>query len=653
MSGIWSRRLPVWLLACVIASTESPCASGQGACCTGAGGCTAAESEAECGGLGGVFLAGLDCAQDPCGVGACCAGPGCIEIDAYSCITAGREFKGAGSDCDTDPCAFGAGACCLAGTCEIASPEVCGASGGQFLGFGSICGTDPCTLGACCLPGDCAAAARHECAALDGTFVAGGDCSLDPCTVPDDCPADALFSQSRDDPDDFTAYTSELAEGIQRFEDFAGVGGPIDAVSWWGLDLDYVGGGLWEECTEFDPAFDITFHADAGGFPGAPVCTYTVTAERIPLGIYYLGSELNEYRAVLPGACTLTRGWISLVGLGDAECAFLWISAGPGFSWCSGCAPAAQNADLALCLLGTAGGVLGACCDELAASCTDAVDISECLAPEQYFTPEQTCAELAPPCGVIHGACCHADTTCDVGTQAECSAPDDNWLGPHTICDYCPCLVPCPSAGVPEGEPVCFDGYLDEFNGGCDAETVAFTSLALGQTICGAGGVFLQAAQLVGDFDWYEVIVPGTAELRWAVEAEFPVGAWIVDGRSGCAGATILASAAGFECSSVRATASVDPGTYWLVVGPLSATDAAACGARYNARAAAYAGTGDVNCDGAVNAFDIDPFVLALTSPTGYASAYPECDLGSADASGDGVVNAFDIDPFVDLLIGR
>ena len=61
---------------------------------------------------------------------------------------------------------------------------------------------------------------------------------------------------------------------------------------------------------------------------------------------------------------------------------------------------------------------------------------------------------------------------------------------------------------------------------------------------------------------------------------------------------------------------------------------------------------GDLNCDGAVNAFDIDPFVLALTDPDGYAAAWPDCDRMLADCNSDGVVDAFDIDPFVELLTG-
>jgi len=59
---------------------------------------------------------------------------------------------------------------------------------------------------------------------------------------------------------------------------------------------------------------------------------------------------------------------------------------------------------------------------------------------------------------------------------------------------------------------------------------------------------------------------------------------------------------------------------------------------------------GDLNCDGAVNNFDIDPFVLALSDPPGYAAAYPSCDRFGADIDGDGDVTNFDIDPFVALL---
>jgi hypothetical protein len=62
---------------------------------------------------------------------------------------------------------------------------------------------------------------------------------------------------------------------------------------------------------------------------------------------------------------------------------------------------------------------------------------------------------------------------------------------------------------------------------------------------------------------------------------------------------------------------------------------------------------GDLNCDGAINGFDIDPFVLALTDPAAYALAHPDCDYTLADMNGDGVVNGYDIDPFVEVLVQR
>ena len=47
---------------------------------------------------------------------------------------------------------------------------------------------------------------------------------------------------------------------------------------------------------------------------------------------------------------------------------------------------------------------------------------------------------------------------------------------------------------------------------------------------------------------------------------------------------------------------------------------------------------GDLNCDGLIDFGDINPFVLALTNPAGYAAAYPGCPLANRDINGDGVV---------------
>lgn len=60
---------------------------------------------------------------------------------------------------------------------------------------------------------------------------------------------------------------------------------------------------------------------------------------------------------------------------------------------------------------------------------------------------------------------------------------------------------------------------------------------------------------------------------------------------------------------------------------------------------------GDMNCDGMLNNFDIDPFVLALIDPRAYAAAYPGCPRSNADVDGDGLVTNFDIDPFVECIV--
>ncbi len=56
---------------------------------------------------------------------------------------------------------------------------------------------------------------------------------------------------------------------------------------------------------------------------------------------------------------------------------------------------------------------------------------------------------------------------------------------------------------------------------------------------------------------------------------------------------------------------------------------------------------GDVNCDGAVDFFDIDAFVLALSGESNYAAQYRGCRRYAADCDFDGDVDFFDIDPFV------
>ncbi len=53
----------------------------------------------------------------------------------------------------------------------------------------------------------------------------------------------------------------------------------------------------------------------------------------------------------------------------------------------------------------------------------------------------------------------------------------------------------------------------------------------------------------------------------------------------------------------------------------------------------------DMNCDGDVNAIDIENFIALLFDP----NAVP-CNTCTGDVNGDGTVDAFDIEPFLECL---
>jgi hypothetical protein len=60
---------------------------------------------------------------------------------------------------------------------------------------------------------------------------------------------------------------------------------------------------------------------------------------------------------------------------------------------------------------------------------------------------------------------------------------------------------------------------------------------------------------------------------------------------------------------------------------------------------------GDFNGDGLVNTEDINPFILALTDPGGYALQYGQSP-SAYDLTGDGLINTEDINAFIAALTG-
>jgi hypothetical protein len=61
---------------------------------------------------------------------------------------------------------------------------------------------------------------------------------------------------------------------------------------------------------------------------------------------------------------------------------------------------------------------------------------------------------------------------------------------------------------------------------------------------------------------------------------------------------------------------------------------------------------GDANCDGTLDAFDIEPFIDLLVDPNRYRARFPDCDGERfCDMNDDGAIDAFDIEPFINALI--
>jgi len=152
----------------------------------------------------------------------------------------------------------------------------------------------------------------------------------------------------------------------------------------------------------------------------------------------------------------------------------------------------------------------------------------------------------------------------------------------------------------------------------------------------------------------FEILVEGTEPFDYQWQIEDQPGLWLALGPEP------IALACGGQAWAVNATT---PQARIAVVPCVGITDYAvrcfvsnACGSVSSEPAALLLWlsclAGDLNCDGQVGFGDINPFVLALTSPSSWQTQYPKCNLLNGDINGDGVLDFGDINPFVRLLTG-
>ena len=490
----------------------------------------------------------------------------------------------------------------------------------------------------------------------------------------------------------------------QRFviDDFSGCGEPITHLTWWGNTC-----AVWDgpdcDLPDYSP-FVVRFYADDG--TGAPdldnlLCAYDpVYAQRRYTTLWWCRESsvqhlpfgrVERFTATLAPACDLPAGWISIASK-NTDCDFAWAPAaasGPQFFYDNGILTEQTDENRAFCLYTTV--LTGACCYEDTGVCANGVAETMCLSSYGVFYEDTLCTEVT--CEPALGACCDHATdidNCTLTLMADCAF---DWLGPHSTCDEC-CVVICPPEGTPEGEPVCHDGYIDTYNNGCFTDPDwtfpdDWLHIEENEVLCGQMGTYTTGEQNLRDFDWYYYHLSDPVALVEAhVKGEFQPDVYLLDAT--CP-PTVISHSCGDDCDEAIASATLLPGTYFVAVSCYGTVD---CGTPYNLEietseagccrleidpedvllefestqnvCLAFGGTweavaacgsdclklADSNCDGAVNSFDIDAFVLALTYPSSWPHLY-SCNYFCAnDLNCDGMVNAFDIDPFVACLTG-
>jgi hypothetical protein len=134
--------------------------------------------------------------------------------------------------------------------------------------------------------------------------------------------------------------------------------------------------------------------------------------------------------------------------------------------------------------------------------------------------------------------------------------------------DYTQCALECPPGALLEGEPVCYDGYDDHYNGGCNSVPPVFQVLQPSCrtiTVCGTSGVY--SGYSYRDTDWFQISLTEQANLNICCTAEFPLQLLVVGDYGNC-NAYVITSANAGECQQACIPIVLPAGTYWIWVGP-------------------------------------------------------------------------------------
>ena len=139
------------------------------------------------------------------------------------------------------------------------------------------------------------------------------------------------------------------------------------------------------------------------------------------------------------------------------------------------------------------------------------------------------------------------------------------------IVEHEPCVVDCPVGAVLEGEPPLVDGYVDNYNGGCNTEGAdpPFQDVSWGTTFCGRSGWYLGPdGSQIRDTDWFRTTIPYEGFIEITVDAE--AATYIFElGPQDCEVVAVLQQMTVGPCLEGTMTITGSPGSpVWWWAGP-------------------------------------------------------------------------------------
>jgi len=149
-----------------------------------------------------------------------------------------------------------------------------------------------------------------------------------------------------------------------------------------------------------------------------------------------------------------------------------------------------------------------------------------------------------------------------------------------SVTENVPCQLVCPPAALIEGEPDCYDGYYDSYNGGCNSvgwQEILPTS-GNHADMCGKSGTYLYFGSSYRDTDWFTVQGIGNT-MTMTLNADFADVLIFIYGTD-CAN-PLYDALTGTPCNPITLSRYVaDGAVVWPWVGP-NGFAGIACGSNY------------------------------------------------------------------------